>query len=254
MKRARGQTSRIASSIRVTPTPVNSAVSVGWTRRPPRRTRREVVDLIRLGRAHRVTERALAPAGVSLVQREAVAQVLDPVELLRRGPPDHPVHVIALLQQQLRQIRAVLSGDPRNQRGALVRHGAAPYRSDPRRAARTGARTPPRTAGYNGRTAATAVWARASAGTTTPARCAPSTVAPAGRGPHGSQTPRPLRSATRPADADASGASTAPAGLPRPNPHHLRPRRVHAIQQSPSSSRVSGVNGGDAPPTSRTPG
>jgi hypothetical protein len=48
---------------------------------------------------------------VSLVQGDLLAQVLDPVELLRRGAPHDPVDGVALLQEQLGQVGAVLPGD-----------------------------------------------------------------------------------------------------------------------------------------------
>ena len=56
------------------------------------------------------------------MQRDPLAQVLDALELLRRGAADHAVHLIALLQQQLGQVGAVLAGDPGDQR---ARHAAA---------------------------------------------------------------------------------------------------------------------------------
>jgi hypothetical protein len=45
------------------------------------------------------------------VQGDALAQVLDAIELLRRRAPDHAVHLVALLEQQLREVRAVLARD-----------------------------------------------------------------------------------------------------------------------------------------------
>ncbi len=57
------------------------------------------------------------------MEREPVAQVLDAVELLRRSAADHPVDLVALLEQQLRQVGAVLAGDPGDQR-ALCRQWA----------------------------------------------------------------------------------------------------------------------------------
>ena len=39
--------------------------------------------------------------------------------LKRRRPPDHPVDLVALLEQQLGQVRAVLPGDPRDKRDFL---------------------------------------------------------------------------------------------------------------------------------------
>ena len=58
------------------------------------------------------------------MQRDPLAQLLDAVEHLRRRPPHHAVHVIAVLQQQLRQVGAVLTRDPRDQRAAAIAHRA----------------------------------------------------------------------------------------------------------------------------------
>ena len=79
------------------------------------RHRGEVVDLGRFRRAQRVDERALVEQ-VALVERDAVADVLDPLELLGRGAAHHAVDVVALLEQQLGQIGAVLAGDAGDQR------------------------------------------------------------------------------------------------------------------------------------------
>ena len=100
----------------MTPTPVNSAVSVGWIQRDRHeRHRGEVVDLVRVGGAQRVDERAVVEQ-VALVERDPVAQVLDALELLGRGAADHAVDLVALLQQQLGQVGPVLAGDSRDQR------------------------------------------------------------------------------------------------------------------------------------------
>ena len=56
------------------------------------------------------------------MQRDAIAEVLDAVELLRRRAANHPVHVVALLEQELGEVRAVLTGDPRYERGARAGH------------------------------------------------------------------------------------------------------------------------------------
>ena len=56
------------------------------------------------------------------MQRDAVAQLLDPIELLGRGAPHHAVDLVALVEQQLRQVGAVLPGDARDQRGAAIAH------------------------------------------------------------------------------------------------------------------------------------
>ena len=76
--------------------------------------RGEVVDLVGLGGAQRVDERALVEQ-VALVQRDPVADVLDAVELLGRGAADHAVDVVALLEQQLGEVGAVLAGDAGDQ-------------------------------------------------------------------------------------------------------------------------------------------
>ena len=75
------------------------------------------------------------------MQRDAVAQVLDAVELLRRGAADHAVHLVALLEQQLGQVGAVLAGDAGDQR---ARHLRSPTPSRARAATRRSARCPPR--------------------------------------------------------------------------------------------------------------
>src|SRR3954454_7073195 len=45
------------------------------------------------------------------MQREAVADVFDAVELLRRRAPYHAVDLVALVEKQLGQVRTVLAGD-----------------------------------------------------------------------------------------------------------------------------------------------
>ena len=72
--------------------------------------RGEVVDLDRARGAQAVHQRALVEQ-VALVEGDALAQVLDAVELLSRGTAHHAVHLIALLEQQLGQVGAVLPGD-----------------------------------------------------------------------------------------------------------------------------------------------
>ena len=101
----------------MTPTPVNSAVSVGWIHDVGDEAHRgEVVDLVRLGGAQRVDERALVEQ-VALVQRDPVAEVLDALELLGRGAAHHAVDLVALLEQQLGEVGAVLAGDAGDEGG-----------------------------------------------------------------------------------------------------------------------------------------
>ena len=61
------------------------------------------------------------------MQRDPVAQMLDPLEPLGRGAADHPVDLVALLEQQLGQVRTVLAGDPGDQRAARGGHAAEDY-------------------------------------------------------------------------------------------------------------------------------
>ena len=62
------------------------------------------------------------------MQGDAVAQVLDALELLRRGAPHHAVDLVALVEQQFRQERAVLARDARDQ-GALAHTATSVARS-----------------------------------------------------------------------------------------------------------------------------
>ena len=65
------------------------------------------------------------------MKRDPVAQVLDAVELLRRGAPDHAVDVVALLEQQLGQVGTVLAGDAGDQRDCGIRRAAPLHAAEP---------------------------------------------------------------------------------------------------------------------------
>jgi hypothetical protein len=86
------------------------------------------------------------------VEGDAVAQVLDAVELLRRRAADHAVDLVALLEQQLGEVGAVLPGDAGDEAVGLIGRPTPPARrarSSPRaglRAKRTiqGSRRPER--------------------------------------------------------------------------------------------------------------
>src|SRR5580692_8813781 len=75
--------------------------------------------------------------------------MLDPLEALGRGAAHQPVHLVALLEEQLSQIRAILARNPRDQRAASPGHargrlhllpgGARPHHP---------ARSPPPATGY----------------------------------------------------------------------------------------------------------
>src|SRR5207248_1381907 len=82
-----------------------------------KRHRGQVVDLGGPRRAQRVHQRTLVKE-VALVERDLVTDVLDALEFLRRGTAHHAVDLIALLEQQLGEVRAVLAGDAGDQRRA----------------------------------------------------------------------------------------------------------------------------------------
>ena len=62
---------------------------------------------------------------VALDQRDAVGEVRDALDVLRRGAPRHPEDLVVLLEQQLGEVRAVLARDPCDQRSA-TRHSRHP--------------------------------------------------------------------------------------------------------------------------------
>ena len=90
------------------------------------RHRSQVVDLIRLRRPQRIHERALVEQ-IGLMQRHAVAEMLDPLEPLGRRTPDKPMHVVPLVEQQFREVGAVLAGDSSDQRRPGPGHAAGGY-------------------------------------------------------------------------------------------------------------------------------
>ena len=50
------------------------------------------------------------------MQRDALAQMLDALELLGRRTANHAVHLVAALEQQFGEIGAVLAGDAGDER------------------------------------------------------------------------------------------------------------------------------------------
>src|SRR5206468_1070592 len=88
-------------------------------------------DLVRAGGADRLDQRELVEQ-VAVDQLDVVPDVADALVDDQRGPPDQAVDPVALLQQELGQITAVLAGDAGDQRG---RHGASSSRGylDPSR-------------------------------------------------------------------------------------------------------------------------
>ena len=56
---------------------------------------------------------------VALMQLDFVAQMLNPLEVLRAGSANHPAHLIALGQKQLGQVTSVLTCDSGNKSNFL---------------------------------------------------------------------------------------------------------------------------------------
>ena len=88
---------------------------------PHVRLRTEVIDLLRADPLHK-RDQPRSVGEVPVVQEQArlrivgvLIQVVDPRGVERRGPPDQPVHDVALVQQQLRQVRPILPRDAGDQ-------------------------------------------------------------------------------------------------------------------------------------------
>ena len=83
------------------------------------RLRRQVVDLVRLGLLQRRREGRLVEQ-VGLHEPEVIAHVVDALVRLGGRAAHHSPHVVALCQEQLGQVRAVLPGDAGDQRAGHV--------------------------------------------------------------------------------------------------------------------------------------
>ncbi len=75
----------------------------------------EVVDLVRLERLESAREAVLVDQ-VAVVQDELVPDVVDPPGVEGAAAAHEPVHLVALLEQQLREVAAVLARDPGDER------------------------------------------------------------------------------------------------------------------------------------------
>lgn len=58
---------------------------------------------------------------------DPISQVLDSLEPLGRGPTHHPVDLVALVEQQLGQVRTVLTRNAGDQSAARGGHAAEDY-------------------------------------------------------------------------------------------------------------------------------
>ena len=88
---------------------------------------RQVVDLLGTDFGQQVGERMLVQE-VGLVEGDAVLDVVDALKVGGGGPAHHPVDLVALLQKELGQVRAVLAGDAGDQSTRRT-HGSASSRS-----------------------------------------------------------------------------------------------------------------------------
>ncbi len=85
--------------------------------------RPQVIDLVGANLVEEVGE--LARIGeIAIVQDDAglgvvwiLVEMLDPLRMEGTGPPDQPVDRVALREQQLTKVRAVLAGDARDEGG-----------------------------------------------------------------------------------------------------------------------------------------
>ena len=82
----------------------------------------QVVDLLGLDRLQRPHEAVLVDE-IAVVQGQAIADVVDAPGVEGAAPADEAVHLVALLEQQLGQVAAVLPGDAGDER--LPRQGTS---------------------------------------------------------------------------------------------------------------------------------
>ena len=80
--------------------------------------RAEVVDLVGANRAHQLVQRR-AVAEVAVDELDLPEEMIDARAVERARAAHHPVHLVVPLEQDLREIRAVLARDPGDERLAL---------------------------------------------------------------------------------------------------------------------------------------
>jgi hypothetical protein len=85
--------------------------------------RRQVVDLGRLHGLQQVDERQLIQQ-VGLTERDTITQVRDALEVLGARAPHHAGDLVPALEQQLREVRAILAGDAGDERAPIHRRPA----------------------------------------------------------------------------------------------------------------------------------
>jgi len=80
--------------------------------------RAEVVDLVGLDRAHQLVEHGAVPE-IAVEELDLAVEMIDARAVERARTAHHAVHVVALLEQDLGEIRSVLTGDAGDERLAL---------------------------------------------------------------------------------------------------------------------------------------
>ena len=89
----------------------------------------EVIDLMRSHfadqshHAHRVGQIAIVQLELSGSSRDGIGEMVDPLTPEAACPPDHAMDFVPLFQQELSQVRAVLSGDAGDQCAGHGSHG-----------------------------------------------------------------------------------------------------------------------------------
>ena len=60
-------------------------------------------------------QRVMNSEQVGLDEMDPVPDMIDTFEIFRAGSPDHPVDLVAFFEEEIRQVRSVLTCDPRDQ-------------------------------------------------------------------------------------------------------------------------------------------
>ena len=116
--RMAGSTARTASSTRVTPCELNSPVSIGWSQEAGTNDiAARLYSSCGRTRSSDADQRQLIEQ-VARQDREPVAEMVDPPVVVGRQAAREAVDLIALLQEEFRQIGPVLAGDPGDERTA----------------------------------------------------------------------------------------------------------------------------------------
>src|SRR5262245_5924148 len=73
--------------------------------------------ILRLDALGRESTRWMCSQKISLEQLHSIAEMLQTLEVVGAGPPNHPADAVSLFQQQVRQVAAVLTCNAGNESG-----------------------------------------------------------------------------------------------------------------------------------------